>query len=151
MDLRSSASTRPRFVVQQGRIAVTQFPQPPPYTAVTCVDGPVHLVSACSVTNEAIADLIHHVDDSFIPCEGSLGESMNMAEVGVMVLFLAIQCDRAMNGPKSWIFITLLTNVISAFGVFRPRKFPLPTFWRVLNLLPPGSILCRQTCFSPAL
>jgi len=50
--------------MQQGRIAVTQFPQPPPYTPVTCVDGPVHLVSACSVTNEAIAE-IRRIDDSF--------------------------------------------------------------------------------------
>ena len=55
---------RPRFVVQQGRIVVTQFPQPPPYTPVTCVDRPVYLVSACSVTNEAIAEICR-VDDSF--------------------------------------------------------------------------------------
>jgi len=55
---------RPRFVLQQGRILVTQFPQPPPYTPATCVDEPVRPVSTCSVTKKAIAE-IHRVDDSF--------------------------------------------------------------------------------------
>jgi len=50
--------------VQQERIVVTQLPPPPPHTPATRVDGPVHHESACSVTNEAIAE-IRRVDDSF--------------------------------------------------------------------------------------
>ena len=45
-------------------IVVTQLPPPPPHTPATRVDGPVHHESACSVTNEAIAE-IRRVDDSF--------------------------------------------------------------------------------------